>query len=127
MDVVICDNNQITKINDTSNAISNYLRYWSISSMNKKLRDINEFIRAYPNINFRYFVMPSQNLVSQFNGLDFMPEVLSPMVEIGKKDAENIIKLGHGQGFKRFIEWQESEIIKKSYPLLSDYIHSFNE
>ena len=76
MDIIICSNDNINLINKTSNSISNYLRYWDIQSYNSKIRNVLEFQRAYPKVNYRYFFIPSQPLASALQELSFNPDVI---------------------------------------------------
>jgi hypothetical protein len=106
LDVIICDDAHIkTSSVDTTNAISNFLRYYSIKHAYGSLNDILEFKRARPKVNYRYIVIPSETLASGLNEMKFDNATLFPMVEIGKKDAQNVISMGEGAVIKRLIEW----------------------
>lgn len=41
--------------------------------------------------------------------MQFVPEVLGPMIEIGKKDAASVVGLGKGKSFSKFNEWYTSK------------------
>jgi len=48
--------------------------------------------------------------------MQFTPEVLGPMVEIGKEDAKTIVGAGVGTHFQRFKEWNSNKKIRLEHP-----------
>jgi hypothetical protein len=124
IDIIVCGSNKIDRINETSNTFGNYMRYRDIKYFNNYMRDIFEFMQAYPKVNFRYFVQPSKSLLpNPLEALSFGPEVLGPMIETGKADAEAIVKLGAGQSFAKFNEWYGSKTLRQQYPAFNEYLH----
>lgn len=72
--------------------------------------DINEFMMAFPEVNFRYFVEPSAPLKG---GLDLInannATVTFPMQMQGRLDGENAIKQGEGFMYEKFREWNNDK------------------
>jgi hypothetical protein len=91
MDVIICSDSKIDIINKTGDSIENYLRYWSISGYQKSVRDVAEFRRAFPKVNYRYFFIASRNLSSILQLMEFTPEILEPMIQTGMDDANTVV------------------------------------
>ena len=109
MDIIICSDGRLQAINETGNTISNYLRYWSMSSFSQALSDVSEFKRAFPNVNYRHFFMASKPLASAMNQLEFSYEVLEPMIQIGMDDAARVIGTTKpGETFARFDKWVQN-------------------
>lgn len=50
--------------------------------------------------------------------MEFTPEVLGPMIELGKADAKAVIGLGSGVGLKRFKEWHQNKAVRDQHPVL---------
>lgn len=50
---------------------------------------------------------------------------MGPMIEVGKKDAENTLNMGENRVFGMLNEWMQDEEKKKKYPYFEDYIASF--
>lgn len=126
VDIIVCNSNKIAGANDTSNTIGNFLRYRDIKYYNQHMRDLFEFRQAYPKVSFRYFFQPSESLAWGPYEMEFTPDVLGPMIEVGKKDAATILGLGEGASFKKFDEWYVSKELRKQYPHFQDYLHSAN-
>jgi hypothetical protein len=59
MDIISCGSGRLQKTNETSNTIGNYLRYYDVKNYNKRVRDIYEFQKGYPNVTYRYFFKSS--------------------------------------------------------------------
>ena len=59
VDIAICGHNEIMALNETTNTISNFLRYMDIRKYYKGMDDILEYQKTEPNVNFRYLFIPS--------------------------------------------------------------------
>lgn len=66
-------------------------------------------MRAYPKVNYRYFVQASTNPVPVTKIIDFSTEMTQKVIDLGKLDAENVINLGKGIAFKRFLNGYSTE------------------
>jgi len=69
--------------------------------------------------------VPSESLADGLDKLKFDNETMGPMIEVGKKDAENTLKMGENRVFGMLNEWSQDEEKKKNYPYFEDYIASF--
>ena len=57
MDIVVCFGHNIDdKFKEDGNTIDNFMRYKDIKEYYNGMDDILEFMRAFPDINFRYYV-----------------------------------------------------------------------
>ena len=70
LDIIVCDNNSLDKWEDQKNSLGNYLRYNELKGYHDNVADILEFMKAYPDINYRYFVQPSKALPGGLNLLN---------------------------------------------------------
>ena len=124
LDVIVCDGNQIADWKKRKSAISNYLRQRDIKSYHDSLADIRTFMRAFPAVNYRYYVEPSEPLASGEELLDVNNSTNTwPMQMIGRKDGEAIVKLGEGFLFQKLEQWDDSSA-GITIPNLSEYIKS---
>ena len=68
-----------------------FYRAYEISSYTKTEKSLADAIEAYPEVNFRYYVQPSVKMPWE-NALNFTQAWLTDLIELGTKDAINIIK-----------------------------------
>ncbi|CDW82507.1 patatin-like phospholipase family protein [Stylonychia lemnae] len=124
MDVIILGQATLNEsLTTTGESLGNYLRYWSISSYYNAMNDVLEFQDQYPNITYRYFFKSSKPLTSGLEEMEFTPEVLGPMIQIGKDDAKAVIGAGEGVGFQRFKEWHKNKEVREQHPDINTYLH----
>jgi hypothetical protein len=71
MDIILCGDHSIHDEMDTGDAINNFLRYRSIHEAYKKLNDVVEFKRSRPDIQYRYYVVPSGKVASGAGIINF--------------------------------------------------------
>lgn len=88
---------------EDNNSISNYMRQMDFKSYYSTLNDVAEFIRANPDIQYRYFVRPSKTPLESYNILNFSPENSKRAIDLGVKDAQATIDMGPGKSFARFM------------------------
>ena len=112
MDIIILGQDRLNASERTSNSLSNYLRYRDIKNFNKQAADVVEFSEAYPNITYRYFFMSSGHLTSGIDEINFAPEIIQPMIQMGKDDAETVILQGIGKSFEKFVKWYKDHKIR---------------
>ena len=124
MDVIICTGGKLDTINATGNTIENLLRSFMVIGQFKALEDIKRFRQAQPNITYRYFFMASQPLSPIYDLLEFTPAVIQPMIDIGKADADTIVKTTKpGESFKQVDDWVDSIHLQERYPDFTDYLY----
>ena len=90
------------------------------------MRDVAEFMKSHPKVNYRYFFMSSKPLTWGLQEMDFSPAVIDPMIQIGMDDAANVINNTlPGDTFKKFNEWTSNKRnIRAQYPNPADYLYS---
>jgi predicted patatin/cPLA2 family phospholipase len=76
--------------------IKHALNAWSIRSYYSGMGDVERTIIFYPEVNFRYTIVPSQKLSSGPIPLDFSAEHKAFTMAVGHQDAEAALKLGPG-------------------------------
>ena len=102
LDIIVCDNNSLAKWEDTKNTVGNYLRYNELANYHNSVADILEFMKAYPGINYRYFVQPSKALPGGLNLLNGDNSTSTfPMQLQGRADGATVVKEGPGVEFKK--------------------------
>ena len=91
VDVILCSNGTLPVVDENDATTIALLRRASeISSSKTGLQLVQDAIQAFPEVEFRYLVYPTQTLPGT-SDLDFSPKVLSEMIRIGESDAKNAI------------------------------------
>ena len=92
------------------------------------MADVYRFMRAFPQVNFRYYVEPSEPLASGLGILNFENSTSTyPMQMQGRKDGKDIIKLGEGFMFQKVRDWHENQAIRKDYPHLGQFLREHSQ
>jgi len=95
LDIVICGSSSLPKWEKKNNALSNFLRLQDIKSYRDGIADISEFLLAYPKINLRYYVEPTETLPGGLNLLNADNSTNTyPMQLLGRKDGAKIVQNG---------------------------------
>lgn len=105
MDVIILDN---IKLDFTPSPDSNlypktfqfYEDNKQIKSWYKSLDNIIEFMRCNPDVNYRYFIEPQEQLLPAYEIIQFGPKYTLPMIEKGKEEAKKVVEMGPGVSFE---------------------------
>ena len=79
------------------------IRYLEITYWKKYNEGIVDAYIDFPEVNFRYAIGPSQTLPNSLVPLDFDPENINFMINLGIKDAINAIKKGEGVSFGEYL------------------------
>ena len=61
------------------------------------MNDVYEFSRAFPKVNFRYFIHPSEAYTTYM--MDFRAESTKQTMALGRKDGINAIKAGEKKSY----------------------------
>ena len=123
LDILVCDDNQLQDWTSENNAVSNYLRFKSIKDYHNAIDDIEEFSKAFPKVNFRYYLTPTEPLPSGLGILNFDNTTSTfPMQAVGRLDGENAVKSGEGFVMEKIKEWRASALLKAEYPILESWI-----
>ena len=73
------------------------------------MSDVFDLMEAQPNINYRYYLQPSEPLPGGVAIINFDNTTSTwPMQMIGRLDGENALKDGEGFMFNKMKEWRDS-------------------
>ena len=61
-------------------------------------------------------------MTSGLDSLKFSNDILGPMIEIGKKDAEKVLRLGEKGVFSMLNEWDRNSDLRKKYLYFEDFV-----
>lgn len=111
---------------ERSNTLNNWNRFQAIKSYNDDASDIAEIMAAFPKVNFRHIVAPSQELggASSMDGTN--KTCTWPMQLIGRRDGANAVKNGEGFMHNQINEWHKSADLQQNFPKLADFIVNLN-
>jgi hypothetical protein len=98
VDMVLCGNHKIDPAVDLDRftTFQHLMRGIEVSSFYNGMSDYNSSTILFPDVDFRYLIVPSQDISSGLLPLDFSQKQVDKCFEVGKKDAENAVKLGSG-------------------------------
>lgn len=98
VDMVLCGNHRIKEVDNLHkySTMQHLLRGHEISSFYNGMNDYNSSLLLYPDVNFRYLIVPSLSLSDSFLPLDFDQKTVDRCFEVGQLDAKNAVELGHG-------------------------------
>lgn len=99
IDIVMLDNNTIPYDNNNLTTVYSGLRAVDIIYKEIFNRNLDEIAHIFPNVKIRYLVIPSAKLSSGPFPINFIPEELENMIQLGIKDAINVINKGEGTVF----------------------------
>jgi hypothetical protein len=119
LDIISCGSPHLQDYNEDKNkTINNFNRYRQIKDYDSSMADVYEFKQAFPKVNFRYYVMPSESFKGSM--LDFENKTTYRHQMIGRKDGTNAIN--GSDMFEKMEEWGSSEEHKKKFPRLGDFM-----
>ena len=61
--------------------------------------DLVDVIDNYPDVNYRYLIRPAQELLPEYELLEFANKYTDPLIGFGREDAEKAVKEGPGVAF----------------------------
>lgn len=98
IDMVLCGDNRIEKKEalERYSTLDHLFRGMEIKSFYNGMNDFNSSTVLYPDVEFRYLIVPTENLSSGFLPLDFSQAQIDKCFEVGKKDARHAVRLGSG-------------------------------
>jgi len=110
LDVVDVGTNKLAPYthDEHSNTLNNWNRFQAIKSYNDDAADIAEIMAAFPKVNFRHVVGPSQELGSASSMDGTNATCTWPMQLIGRRDGANAVKNGEGYMHGKMMEWTNS-------------------
>lgn len=92
--------------NDRDSAVSNFLRFRDIQLYYNSIRDVQEFKQAFPLVNFRYYVAPTQDIPGGIDIINVNNATITwPLQVLGRSDGANAVKgTKPGESFKQLDE-----------------------
>jgi hypothetical protein len=78
------------------------------------MANVFEAQRAFPEVDWRHLVMPSQHMPNGIKLLRFSNESTWFMQEMGREDAKNALQ-NEGKGFIKLDEWTETESLRGNF------------
>lgn len=97
-------------------------RLEELKSFYSTMNDVVEVKRAYPSVNFRYLVFPTEELPTFFIPLVFEKESMEKMIDIGLEDARKVIEHGPGANFEALTKMNDALYQKAKYLNYEDVI-----
>lgn len=95
VDVILCTGSHLPDVDQSQDKTLQMLsRYLQINSYQSALDDLLHAKVDFPNLNFRYVIIPTVKLPSGEIPLGFDKAQLQEMIDIGMQDAEDRIKAG---------------------------------
>lgn len=74
-----------------------------INSYFSEMNDVVEFMKAYPDVSYRYFLQPAKTLLPEYKILEFDFVHTKPVFLQGIADAKAVIDLGPGKSFDNLL------------------------
>lgn len=106
---------------DKHHTIHVWNRYYEIKNYHADVSDLFEIMQAFPKVNYRHYVGPSQGLPTMALMDGTNSTCTWPMQELGRLDGAHAI--GHeGELFKKFKEYNDSEVLRRKWPRIGDYV-----
>ena len=81
-------------------ALQLYYRNKSIKDYYSTIKDIYEFMQCNPDVNYRYLFIPQEDLLPEYDILQFGINYTAPLIQWGKDESKEVIKLGPGVAFQ---------------------------
>ena len=96
VDIILLSGEQLERRDESEghSAWANHNRFNALKSYYSVMSDVDEAMRAFPDVHFRYLIVPDSPLPSGTIPLDFKPQSIQEMMERGYKDALNAIREG---------------------------------
>jgi hypothetical protein len=76
-----------------------YYRNKAIKEYYHTIKDLFKFMQVNPYLNYRYLFIPQEQLMPNYDILEFGLEYTSNAIEWGKVEAKAVIALGEGVAF----------------------------
>ena len=123
IDLYLWSSNSIDEVENVKkySVLENFMRGREIKSFYLNSDEIEKTKILFPNVNFRYTISPSERLSYSPIPLDFSKDHLDKWMAVGKKDAQNAVKLGPG-GYWEVVKDYEVKKQKGENVVLSEMI-----
>lgn len=109
---------------DTSNykSFQMLMRYLEIYFFYFWIDMTQRAINIYPEVNFRYTIMPIEEIQEATLPMDFDPADIEKMLEYGERDAIEMVKLGEQTSTKWIIEYEADH--HKNFKNFKEFLES---
>lgn len=101
--------------------IHNWLRYYELKSYHEGVSDIFEVMQAFPKVNYRHYVQPSQSLGTMAIMDGTNSTCTWPMQLIGRKDGDHAVNREF-EMTKKFNDYIQSDDLKRQWPRIGEYV-----
>lgn len=103
--------------------LQHFIRGMETREFHKAMKILNNTVIAHPKVDFRYVLAPSVSLTLNPLPLDFSKKHLEFCFEVGRKDAEAAVGLGHGGYMNLLLDYSDS-ILKGQTPVFQEMLAS---
>jgi len=125
VDIAICGHTEQVTVTELNNTVSNILRQRQIKKTYGTMDDVLEYARTEPEVNFRYLLVPSKELLkNQAEMLFFKDSIIQPMIDQGIADVATVLAMGEGKSFEKMGEWRNSEKLQEEYKHFAHYLYA---
>jgi len=107
VDMVLCGDHKLDRKDDLDrySTLDHLMRSIEVHQFYNGMSDYQSSMILFPEVDFRYFIAPSESINTALFPLDFTQKQVDICFEVGQKDAKNSIKLGHGGYAKVAMEY----------------------
>jgi len=84
VDIMITHPYKKSRFEHLHNSIGNILRFHNIKALENSLGGVLKFMKAFPEVNFRHFAVPSSNIEPGPSRLDFNDRLTHKTEDVGK-------------------------------------------
>lgn len=102
LDIIVMFPDRVPISTGNLSTIFNYYRIKDMKHYHSLLDDVSSFMRAYPDVDYRYFVQASEQPEPEWDLLSFGKATIEKMIKLGQKDAKKIYGMGAGVSFEIF-------------------------
>lgn len=99
LDIVICEHMEFQPLNSTGKTISNIMRNRQIGKYYGTMNDIIEQARGRPDVSYRHFFAPSEDMGGIKGEIDFRNSTTFQYQLLGRKDAAEALDHKPENGF----------------------------
>ena len=127
MDIIINTNAEFKRMPYKKKAADVMMRRLEVNMAKNDMDEIYYQMEAYPNVNYRYFVQPS-DISIMANGQSLLkPDnrtVTWPMQKLGRHDGELSHYIGEGKIYAEIHKFKNDTSLKRRYGNLMYYIQT---
>jgi hypothetical protein len=123
IDIAVCDSHTLSNWTDSGNTIGNFIRRMNINNFQKSMEDIYAFKQSFPEVHFRYFIAPSEQLKDGIGMIDFTNSTNTWHSQtVGRKDGATAVDLGPGWMSNKMDLWRDLPELKTEFKVLTEFI-----